>query len=138
MRAEIIQAQREIIQGYYNRIFFQKPDIETIMQWLESDLQTIRMDNIVLDAETIIKQKNDLPENKQGPSPIRMKFKDAPRGARFHFIDNNLPKDIYVKIHDHGDGLVVKWNGNIQGHQSHCCWLDEENGYDFDTEIELI
>lgn len=51
MKAEIIQAQREIIQGYYNRIVMQQPDLETIIQWLEDDLQTIRMDGIVLDAE---------------------------------------------------------------------------------------
>ena len=45
-----------------------------------------------------------------------------------------------MKIHGNGNGngLIVKWNGNIPSHQSHCCWLDEENGYDFDTEIELI
>ena len=67
-----------------------------------------------------------------------MKFKDAPVGARFKFIGTNAPKDIYVKINCHENGLVVKWNGNVKGHQSHCCWLDEENGYDFDTEIELI
>ena len=54
MKAEIIQAQREIIQGYYNRIVMQQPDLETIIQWLEDELQTIRMDGIVLDAENII------------------------------------------------------------------------------------
>lgn len=45
---------------------------------------------------------------------------------------------MYVKIHANDDGLVVKWDGNVEGWQSHCCWLDEENGYDFDTEIELL
>jgi hypothetical protein len=69
---------------------------------------------------------------------IKMKFKDAPIGARFHFIGNNVPKNVYVKIHSHDNGLVVKWNGNVQGHQSHCCWLDKENGYDFDTVVELV
>lgn len=69
---------------------------------------------------------------------VIMKFKDAPIGARFYFIGDDAPKDVYVKIHAYDDGLVVKWNGNVEGHQSHCCWLDEENGYDFDTEIELI
>jgi hypothetical protein len=64
---------------------------------------------------------------------VIMKFKDAPIGARFNFIGDDMPKDIYVKINDYDDGLVVKWDGNIQGHQSHCCWLDEENGIDFDT-----
>ena len=65
---------------------------------------------------------------------VKMKFKDAPIGARF--IINN---DIYVKINHYDNGLVVKWDGNIPTiHQSHCCWLDEGNGIDFDTEIELI
>ena len=59
MKAEIIQAQREIIQGYYNRIVMQQPDLETIIQWLEDDLQTIRMDGIVLDAENIINAQKD-------------------------------------------------------------------------------
>lgn len=67
-----------------------------------------------------------------------MKFGSAPIGARFKFIGENAPKDIYVKIHAHQDGLVVKWNGNVEGWQSHCCWIDKENGYDFNTEIELI
>lgn len=69
---------------------------------------------------------------------VIMKFKDAPIGARFRFIGNDELTDVYVKIHAHTNGLVVKWNGNVQGHQSHCSWLDEENGYDFDTEIELV
>lgn len=67
-----------------------------------------------------------------------MKFKDAPIGARFMFIEVNGPKDVYVKIHANGDGLVVKWNGNVEGYQTHYCWLDQENGYDFDSEIEVI
>lgn len=69
---------------------------------------------------------------------LKMKFKDAPIGARFKFIGENMPRDVYVKINAYGDGLVVKWNGNVQGHQSHCCWLDKENGIDFNTEVELV
>lgn len=68
----------------------------------------------------------------------KMKFKDAPIGARFNFIGDDVPKDIYVKIHAYDDGLVVQWNGNIEGHQSHCCWIDETNGYDFNTEILVL
>lgn len=61
MKEQIIKAQREIIQGYYNRIIMQRPPIETIIKWLEDDLQTIRMDDIVLDAEKIInKPKKDI------------------------------------------------------------------------------
>jgi hypothetical protein len=62
MKEEIIQAQREIIQGYYITIG-RNPEItvEDIMQMLESDLQTIRMNTIVLDAENIINpRKNKL------------------------------------------------------------------------------
>lgn len=54
MKAEIIKAQREIIQGYYNRIVMHQPSIETILKWLEDDLQTIRMDDVLLNAENII------------------------------------------------------------------------------------
>lgn len=69
---------------------------------------------------------------------IIMKFKDAPIGARFKFIGGDVPKGIYVKINAYDNGLIVKWNGNVEGYQSHFSWIDEENGYDFDTEIELI
>ena len=69
---------------------------------------------------------------------IKMSFKDAPIGARFKFIDPELSKNTYVKINSHDDGLIVRWNGNVKGHQSHCCWIDKENGYNFDTLIELI
>lgn len=62
-----------------------------------------------------------------------MKFKDAPVGARFNFQNS-----VFIKINAHDDGLVVAWNGNVQGHQSRCSWIDKENGIDFDTEIELI
>jgi len=69
---------------------------------------------------------------------IKMKFKDAPIGERFNFIGDDAPKGVYVKINAHGNGLVVKWNGNVERYQSHYCWLDEENGYDFDTLIDVI
>jgi hypothetical protein len=66
-------------------------------------------------------------------STTRLKFKDAPIGARFRLGDS-----IYVKIHANDSGLVVQWNGNVSGHQSHCSWLDIENNIDFDTEIDCI
>lgn len=69
---------------------------------------------------------------------IIMKFKDAPIGARFKFIEDDSPKQTFVKINEIGRGLIVEWNGNVKGHQSHCCWVDKENGYDFDSEIELV
>lgn len=71
-------------------------------------------------------------------SDIVMTFKDAPVGARFKFIEEGVSEDIYVKINDHAEGLVVQWNGNKKGYQSHCCWIDEENGYTFDTEILIL
>ena len=69
---------------------------------------------------------------------VIMKFKDAPIGAFFNFFFFFFFKDIYVKINAYDDGLVVKWDGNIQGHQSLFCWLDEENRIDFDTNILLL
>ena len=40
---------------------------------------------------------------------MKMKFKDAPIGARFHLIGDDAPKkDVYVKIHAYDDGLIVK------------------------------
>jgi hypothetical protein len=73
---------------------------------------------------------------------IKMKFKDAPVGARFKYPDSDK---IWVKINsypkgqfDSGDGLICAWKGNIKGHQSFCSFVDKENGIDFDTEVELI
>ncbi len=71
------------------------------------------------------------------PKSTHMKFKDAPLGARFRFINKDIP-GVFVKIHDYDKGLIVKWNGNTTGHQSHTHWLDEKNGYDFDTVIDVI
>lgn len=75
---------------------------------------------------------------------MKMKFKDAPVGARFLYPNTNN-EDIWVKINSYpksqlydGNGLIVKWNGNIEGNQSHCKFVDDENGIDFETEIELI
>ena len=73
---------------------------------------------------------------------IKMKFKDAPTGARFKYpkMDkifvklNSFPKGM---LHD-GNGLICQWNGNVEGYQSFCSFVDKENGIDYDTEIELI
>lgn len=54
IKVKVLQAQQEIVQGYYSRISMQKPDNDTILNWLEDDLQTLRMDDVVLDAEKII------------------------------------------------------------------------------------
>ena len=76
---------------------------------------------------------------------VKMKFKDAPIGARFKFPDSKLKGDVWIKLNSYpkglnndGNGLIVKWNGNVEGFQSHCSWVDEENGYDYETEIELL
>jgi hypothetical protein len=57
MAEDIIKAQIEIIQSYYIRIVMQQPELETIIQWLEDDLQTIGMENTLLTAKKIIKRK---------------------------------------------------------------------------------
>lgn len=54
MTKEILTVQREIVQGYYNRIFFEKPSVETIMQWLESDLEHLSQEDTVEAAKDII------------------------------------------------------------------------------------
>ena len=73
---------------------------------------------------------------------VKMKFKDAPIGARFKYP--NMEK-IWVKINSYpkgqfndGNGLIVQWNGNVEGHQSHCSFVDENLGIDFDTVVELV
>lgn len=54
MTKEILSAQREVVQGYYIRISNQNPDIETILQWLESDLEHLSMGDAVESAKDII------------------------------------------------------------------------------------
>lgn len=51
---EILAVQREIIQGYFNRICLQKPSVETIIEWLASDLQYLYMEDAVEGAKDII------------------------------------------------------------------------------------
>ena len=72
----------------------------------------------------------------------KMKFKDAPVGARFKYPTMT---EIWVKIESYpkgmfheGDGLIVQWNGNKEGRQSHCSFVDKEAGIDFNTEVELV
>jgi len=68
---------------------------------------------------------------------IKMKFKDAPTGARFKYPES---AKIWVKINSYEDsrGLICEWNGNVKGHQSFCCFVDEEYVIDFNTEVELV
>lgn len=74
---------------------------------------------------------------------VKMKFRDAPIGARFKHPTNNR---IYVKINSYpegpfhdGNGLICSWNGNNKNcHPNFHAFFDKENGIDFDTEIELI
>ena len=75
---------------------------------------------------------------------VKMKFKDAPIGARFKY-PGDKSESIWVKLnaypkglyHD-GNGLICKWNGNVEGHQSFCSFVDESLGVDFETEIEIL
>ena len=73
-------------------------------------------------------------QNKE--NEMLMKFKDAPVGARF----KNEYGNIWVKLNSNlgGDGLVVRWMGNIEGSQQKAIWVSEEDGVTYDTEIELI
>ena len=73
---------------------------------------------------------------------MKMKFKDAPVGARFKYPNLN---SVWVKINSYpkgmsndGLGLICHWKGNVEGYQDYCSFIDEESGIDFDTEIELI
>lgn len=68
---------------------------------------------------------------------VKMKFKDAPVGARFKFPNMET---IWVKINSYpnGNGLIVQWNGNVEGDQTHCSFIDEDEGVDFDTVVELV
>jgi hypothetical protein len=71
----------------------------------------------------------------------KMKFKDAPKGARFKYpTQYSDDGSIWVKIHSYPetDGLIVEWKGNVEGHQSHCSFCDEEKNIDFDTLITLL
>jgi len=73
---------------------------------------------------------------------VRMKFKDAPIGARFKYPNSDA---VWVKLNSYpksssndGNGLVCSWEGNVKGMQSFCSFSDEEENIDFDTEVELI
>ena len=73
---------------------------------------------------------------------VKMKFKDAPIGARFKYGEG---RKIWVKLNSYpkgqfndGNGLICSWNGNIESYQSHCSFVDEENGIDFNTLVELV
>ena len=55
---------------------------------------------------------------------VKMKFKDAPIGARFKLPSPDVNDNIWVKLNSYpkgmnhdGAGLIVKWNGNVEGHQ---------------------
>lgn len=97
------------------------------------------------DSKTMKFKKTTLIRNSQygltgiGDDIKKMSFRDAPVGARFKYPGTNV---VCVKIHAHpvydGKGLIVEWNGNVEGYQSHFPFVDEENGITFDTIIELI
>lgn len=73
----------------------------------------------------------------------KMKFKDAPIGARFKQRNGN--GTIWVKLNSYpkgrfesGNGLICEWKGNVPGHQQFCSFVDEDLGISYETEIELI
>lgn len=51
---------RLFIQGYYNRISFSRPDNETILRWLEDDLQSVRMEELSLCAINVLNARKEL------------------------------------------------------------------------------
>jgi hypothetical protein len=57
MNADIIEAQKELLRGYYLKIHYEKPDWNTVMQWIEADLQTLEMDSAVVLAENILSDR---------------------------------------------------------------------------------
>jgi hypothetical protein len=73
---------------------------------------------------------------------MKMTFKDAPIGARFRYPGG---LSIWVKLNAYpegpfsdGRGLICSWKGNTNEQQSFCSFTDEENGIDFNAEIELV
>jgi hypothetical protein len=72
---------------------------------------------------------------KQTDMTTKMKFRDAPIGSRFRYANMDT---IWVKITSYENGLIVKWNGNVEGHQVVYSFVDKDQGIDLDTEIELI
>ena len=50
---------------------------------------------------------------------VKMKFKDAPLGARFKYPNM---KKTWVKI---SDELIAEWKGNVKGFQAICSFTDE-------------
>jgi hypothetical protein len=91
---------------------------------------------------TAIAQTKPTRRTKHRMENVKMKFKDAPIGARFKHPNSS---GIWIKLNSYpkgqfneGLGLICSWNGNVEGYQSHCCFIDAEDGIDFDTVIELI
>lgn len=73
---------------------------------------------------------------------LKMKFRDAPIGARFKYPDSDT---VWVKLNSYpknqfndGNGLICSWNGNVDGFQKFCSFVDEKHGIDYDTVVELI
>lgn len=52
-----------IIRGYYNRIIMNKPDMETVIKWLESDLQEIKQEDLLIMAKEILNTYNNESNN---------------------------------------------------------------------------
>jgi hypothetical protein len=52
-----INAWREVVQGYYIWIATSRPTLDEILDKLEDDLNFVREEQIVLDAEKIISGK---------------------------------------------------------------------------------
>ena len=55
---EKLAIQREIIQGYFNRIVMTSPSIESIIEWLEDDLEYLKMEDAVEGVKDIVMNYN--------------------------------------------------------------------------------
>lgn len=112
--------------------------METAIQKIKDFCQDIENEFSVIGDEATnyqagyISAIREIHELCEGIKPTKIKFKDAPIGSRFEFIGKK-----FVKVSDAGDGIICEWKGNVEGRQSFCCWNDEENGIDFETEIEV-
>lgn len=103
-------------------------------------------ENIKTETKAVIPVNSNLVKERSTeinkPEKIKMKFKDAPVGARFKYPNM---QSVWVKINSYPkskfndfEGLVCQWNGNVEGHQSFASFVDDTQGIDFDTEVVLI
>jgi hypothetical protein len=55
---EVLKAQLLIIRSYYSRIIMQQPNIDTIISWLQDDLNSLQMNQTLLFANNILEENS--------------------------------------------------------------------------------